>query len=325
MAESDGNRGIPVDPLDPQIRRFVTAIGAAFAAHPPLDRLAPAQARRIAEAVRAPWRQGGPQMRHTLERRIPTGQGEIRIRVYDPGAEGIKAGLIYLHGGGWTLFSLDTHDRVMREYAARSGASVIGVDYPLSPEAKFPQALGQIVALMSWLGAHARELGVDPDRLAIGGDSAGANLSVATCLALRVAGEPERLKGMLLNYGAFDSSSSEEAVRRFGGDGFPLSSAEMKQYWSNYLRSDADLRDPLACPLLARLEHLPPAFLTIPECDILTEQSLRMADRLREAGVPVHQQVYAGATHSFLEAVSVSDLASRALEDGAAWLHERLA
>lgn len=325
MADSDGNRRSIADPLDAQIRRFVTTIGAAFAAHPPLDRLEPAEARRIAEVVRAPWREGGPRMRQTLERRIPTGQGEIRMRVYDPGPEGIKAGLIYLHGGGWTLFSLDTHDRVMREYAARSGASVIGVDYPLSPEAKFPQALGQIVALARWLGVHARELGVDPERMAIGGDSAGANLSVAACLVLRDAGEPQRMKSMLLNYGAFDSTSSEESLRRFGGDGFPLSGAEMKQYWSNYLRSDADLRDPLACPLLAHLEHLPPAFLTIPECDILTEQSLRMADRLREAGVPVHQQVYPGATHSFLEAVSVSDLASRALEDGAAWLRERLA
>lgn len=311
--------------LDPDIRRFVAEVSAAFARFPPLDQLSPAEARRVAELVREPWRQGGPTMWAVTEHLIPVTGGQLRIRVYDPGPDGAKPALLYLHGGGWTIFSLDTHDRVMREYAARARIAVIGVDYPLSPEAKFPTALEQLVDLVRRLETLGGELGIDPGRLAIGGDSAGANLAVAACLSLRDAGEQHRLRGMLLNYGAFDATCSDEAVRRYGGEGFPLSREEMALYWNNYVRSPGDVENPLVCPLRARLEGLPPAFLTIPECDVLTEQSLRMAERLREAGVTVRAEVYAGATHSFLEAVSISALADRALEDGSRWLREILA
>ncbi|MGH8308630.1 MAG: alpha/beta hydrolase [Steroidobacteraceae bacterium] len=310
--------------LDPQIQRFVREIGAGFARFPSFEQLPPAEARRVAEQVRAPWRQGGPKMRAVVERDVPARGGALRIRIYDPGPGGVKPGLIYLHGGGWTLFSIDTHDRVMREYAARAGIAVIGVDYPLSPEAKFPTALEQIVDLTLWLGKHAMELGIDADRLAIGGDSAGGNLAVAACLMLRDRGEDKRLQAMLLSYGAFDAACSSEAARAFGGRGFPLSHDEMRGFWDNYLRTSEDMRNPLACPLRADLEGLPPAFFTIPECDILTEQNLSMAESLRNAGVPVRQQIYQGASHSFLEAVSISEVADRALADGSRWLREIL-
>lgn len=306
--------------LDPQIRRFVARIGAAFARYPGFAQLPLPEARAAAEQVRIPWRQGGPQMQRTFERQVPVRGGSLRVRVYDPGPPGRKPALVYLHGGGWTLFSLDTHDRVMREYAARAGIAVIGADYPLSPEAKFPLALERIVDLVRWLSVHGRELDVTPERLAIGGDSAGANLAVATCLSLRDAGEPRRIRAMLLNYGAFDTECSAEAERRFGGEGFMLTLAEMNAFWANYIRTPADAHDPLACPLKARLEGLPPAFLTIPECDLLTEQSVRMAERLRAAGVAVRAELYPGATHSFLEAVSIAAVAERALADGACWL-----
>jgi len=309
--------------LDPEIHRFVSEISAAFARYP-FEQLPPAEARQVAEEVRWPWRQGGPAMRSSVERQVPVRGGSLRIRVLDPGPHGEKPGLIYLHGGGWTLFSLDTHDRVMREYAARAGVAVIGVDYPLSPETKFPVALEQIVDLVRWLGEHAARLGVDTERLAIGGDSAGGNLAIATCLALRDAGEPGLLQAMLLSYGAFDSECSDEAARRFGGAGFPLSHDEMRGYWNNYIRTSQDTQNPLACPIRARLEGLPPAFLAIPECDILAEQSLAMAGKLRKARVPVRERHYAGATHSFLEAVSIAPVADRAFSDASQWLREVL-
>jgi acetyl esterase len=313
------------DVLDPQVRRFVDEIGRGFARHPAFDRLPPPEARRIAEKVREPWRRGGPAMRRTEELSVPVAAGALRVRLHDPGPSDRKPGFIYLHGGGWTLFSIDTHDRVMREYAARAGVAVLGVDYPLSPEAKFPVALEQIVGLVRWLGEHAAALGVDPLRLAIGGDSAGANLAVAASLMLRDAGEGGRIRAMLLSYGAFDADCSAEATRRYGGNGFPLNREEMKAFWENYVRAPEDVRNPLVCPLRARLDGLPPAFLTIPECDLLTEQSLAMAERLRKAAVPVRQELYAGASHSFLEAVSISEVAERALADGARWLQETLA
>lgn len=313
------------DDLDPEIRRFVAEVAAGYARHPSLDRLTPAQARDVCEQVRAPWAQGGPEMHGIAERRIATPHGEVRVRAYRPVPGDLQPALVYLHGGGFALFSLDTHDRVMREYAARAGVTVIGVDYALAPEARFPVALEQIVAVIRWLRAHGPELQVDPSRIAVGGDSAGGNLSIGACLTLRDAGEADAIRGMLLIYGGFQNDCSEEAARRYGGPGAVLTRDEIHVFWGDYLCRADDARNPLACPILARLEGLPPAMLTIPECDVLTEQNLQMAERLREAGVAVRAEVYAGATHSFIEAMSISAVANRAISDGANWLRAVLA
>ncbi|MBS0373848.1 MAG: alpha/beta hydrolase [Proteobacteria bacterium] len=319
------SRRDPAEALDPHVRRFVAEVNAAYANFQGFGALTPPDARRAAEVVRAPWRAGGPTMASTRELLAPVQGGAMRIRVYDPGPAGPKAGLVYAHGGGWTLFSLDTHDRVMREYAARSGAVVIGVDYPLAPEAKYPVALHQICDVVRWLGEHGAEAGVDGSRLAIGGDSAGANLAIATALRLRDAGEGGRLGALLLNYGAYDSDCSDAAAAAYGGEGYMLTREEMRGFTANYLRTPADAGDPLACPGRARLEGLPPAFLTIPECDLLTEQNVAMAEKLGRAGVAVRALLYPGATHSFLEAVSIAPVAERAFRDASAWLRAVLA
>jgi acetyl esterase len=313
--------------LDPEIATFVERLSAAWAEHPPFETLPIEEARRVAEQVREPWRKNGPQMARTTEYLVPTSAGPLRTRLYDPGLESPAPTLIYLHGGGFILFSLDTHDRLMREYAAAGRFAVLGVDYPLSPEARYPKALDDIVELVDWLQEHGpADLGVDPERLAIGGDSAGGNLSVATALRLRDRGVADRLKGLLLNYGAFAAHCSDEAEERFGGAGAVLQRAEMKHYYASYLGADGLAQpDPYAMPLLADLHGLPPAFLTIPECDLLAEQSHEMKARMEAAGVDVTAVVYAGATHSFLEAMSVAELARRAIRDGAAWVRGVLA
>ncbi len=245
------------------------------------------------------------------------------MRIQRP-AEGRLPGLIYLHGGGWTIFSVDTHDRVMREYAARAGCCVIGIDYALAPEHKFPVALEQVVDVVQWLAHEGEGLGIDAQRLAIGGDSAGANLSVAASLVLRDLPSSPPLCAMVLNYGAFISRCSAAACRRFDGPEYMLGCEEMNGYWRNYLRNDRDAQDPLACPLLAALGGLPPAFLAIAECDILAEQNVAMARRLRVSGVPTHSVVYAGASHSFIEAMSIAAVSSQALSDASEWLREAL-
>jgi acetyl esterase len=310
--------------LDPEVRRFVREMEAGWARHPGFATAPPAEARRIAEVVRAPWARGGPAMAATVERMVPVAGADVRIRIHHPGPASAKPALVYLHGGGWTIFSLDTHDRLMREYAARAGVAVVGVDYALSPEAKFPVALRQISAVVRWLQAHAATIGVDPDRIALGGDSAGANLTTASCLALRDEGDGGLVRAMVLNYGVFDRHCSGEARRRFGGPGFMLGADEMDGFWRNYLRDEREADDPLASPINADLAGLAPAFLVIPECDLLTEQSLRMADRLRAAGVRTEANLYRGASHSFLEAVSIAAVAGRALDDTAAWLRREL-
>jgi acetyl esterase len=311
--------------LDPDIRRFVREMGAAWARHPDLASVPVAEARRVAEVVRAPWTLGGPRMATVTEQRLPAGSGQVRVRYYDPGPAGPKPALVYLHGGGWTIFSLDTHDRVMRELAARAGVAVVGVDYALSPEAKYPVALDQVCAVVRHLAASGAAFDIDTARIAIGGDSAGANLAIAACLKLRNDGATMLPAAMVLNYGVFDCVSSPEATARFGGAGYMLGADEMEQFWRNYLRDERDAADPLVCPISADLAGLPPARLVVPECDLLAEQSLRMGERLRDAGVAVELALYEGATHSFLEAVSVAPLADRALADTARWLRAALA
>jgi acetyl esterase len=317
--------GAGCDGIDPDIRRFVAIVTADYARFTGGRQLTVPEMRAVAEAVRVPWRQGGPVMRRTTEQVATTPAGPVRLRVYDPGVGAKPApALVYLHGGGWTLFSLDTHDRVMREYAARAGVVVVGVDYALSPEARFPVALEQVVAVVRWLHAHGDTIGVDASRIALGGDSAGGNLSICAAIALRDAGEGDRVSGLLLIYPAFDPHCSPEALRRFGGPGAVLTAEEVDYFWDNYT-GGADVRDnPLAVPMRARLDGLPPMCLTIPECDVLTEQSRQMAERLRSAGVAVAFDVYPGATHSFIEAISIAPIAERAIEDGARWLRQTL-
>ncbi len=313
--------------LDPEIAVFVERMSRAWAEYPPFMSLPLVQARAVAEIVRQPWRTGGPAMARTVEMTAPTADGEMRIRLHDPGTAAPAPTLIYLHGGGFTLFSLDTHDRLMREYAAAGGVVVVGLDYPLSPEAPYPAALEAVVEAVAWLvGPAGRELGIDGERLALGGDSAGANLAVAAALRLREAGRGSLVKALLLNYGAFGAPCSDAAEAALGGAGAVLNRAEVDYYFANYLgAADARPNDPHARPIVADLAGLPPCLLVIPDQDVLAEQSRAMAQRLAAAGVEVEAREYAGATHSFLEAMSISALARAAIADGAAFVKARLA
>lgn len=264
-------------------------------------------------------------MQRTVERTFDPGAGELRIRVHLPvGVAEPAPALVYLHGGGFTLFSIDTHDRLMREYAQQGGFAVIGVDYPLSPEHKYPVALDRIEALMRWIKRHGAELGVDPARIALGGDSAGANMSFGTVQRLRARDEPKLVRAVLSNYGGYDSSISDDAEARFGGDASIMSRNEAEEYYANYLNGLKEANDPHVYPIRADLTGFPPVFLVIAECDILAEQGIAMASRLREAGVETRSRTYSGAIHSFLEAMSVSAVARAAIADGAAFVRDKL-
>jgi acetyl esterase len=186
----------------------------------------------------------------------------------------------------------------MREYAARSGAIVIGVDYSLSPEARFPQALNEVAGAVAWLSEEGARLGVDASRLALGGDSAGANLAVSSCLKLKAQGQAAGVRGLLCNYGFFDADLSTPSQRRYGEPGAFLSSEELDAYLVNYLGEGDPRTDPLALPILADLSDLPPSFHVIAECDPLCDGDLLMAERMARAGNRVSQTVYGGATES---------------------------
>ncbi|CAF1011665.1 unnamed protein product [Rotaria sordida] len=286
----------------------------AYARLPALDSLSVDELRRVTAIVRAPWTEGGPTMNRIEEKYV--GDYSTRIRIYYPDDSQILPALIYIHGGGWTIFSLDTHDRLMREYAGRGRIVVIGVDYSLSPEVKYPRAINEIVSVVQWLRKqNSAELSIDVCRIAIGGDSAGANLSIATNLRLRDLNE-RVLMGQLLNYGAYDRVRPESnSCVRYDGPRYRLTVDEMHFFQKNYVRDERDFDDPLVCPLHADLRGLPPSFLAIAECDVLADENRAMAQALRNANVEVEERVYQGATHSFLEAVRIATISDRALNE----------
>ncbi|MCD9004745.1 alpha/beta hydrolase fold domain-containing protein [Luteimonas sp. XNQY3] len=322
MSSTPPPAGTPHDDVAPEIRQFQQCINAGYASAGDFARLPLDDARRAAERIRAPWTRGGPTMARTTS--LPPAIAGVGVRIHHPGPPGAALpALVYLHGGGWTMFSVDTHDRLMREYAARAGIAVVGVDYSLAPDAKFPQPIAETAGVLAWLRRHGDAYAIDGTRMLLGGDSAGANLSVATSLWLRQHDQPQVL-GMLLNYGAFDREPSA-SWHRYDGPRYMLEVGEMHRFWDNYLRDDADRLDPLAEPMRGDLRGLPPAFFAIAECDILADGNRRLAAGLEAAGVAVEVKAYPGATHSFLEAVSISPLAGRAFDDAAHWLRATVA
>jgi acetyl esterase len=170
------------------------------------------------------------------------------------------------------------------------------------------------------LHADPGALGVDGSRIALGGDSVGANLALAAALALREAGESRMLQGLLLNYGAYSDDDESASFHLFDGPRYTLDRNEMRGFWQGYLRDEHDRRHPLAQPLRADLSRLPPSLLVVADNDVLRDGSLQLAAALRACGNATTLRRYAGATHSFLEAMSLASLSVRALDDSAAWL-----
>lgn len=305
--------------VDPAIREFQRLVNRDYARFSAQAGEGVAARRLVAEKVREPWRSGGPAMARIAELRV----SDIRLRIYMPQAAQPGRVLVYLHGGGWVMFSLDTHDRLMREYAARSQTVVVGVDYGLSPEAPYPRALKDVAAVLGWLREGGlSEAGLQTGdafpAIILGGDSAGANLAIASAMWARDEGR-RGADGLLLNYGAFDTAE-RSSHRRYDGGDYMLTRDEMAAFWRDYLGGAAPEHCAYARPLRAEAKDLPPTYMCIAECDILVDENCEMTAHLRKAGVEVVANIYAGATHSFLEAVSISTLAGQAFEDAAAWL-----
>jgi acetyl esterase len=199
---------------------------------------------------------------------------------------------------------------------------VIGPDYALSPEAAFPQALEECAAVVRWIAAQGAEWGLDPARIVIGGDSAGANLALGAALLLRETDPGLKLAGLLLNYGVFDSRLDTASYREFA-EGYFLTREKMRFYWECYCPRPADRLNPLAAPLRAELRGLPPVLLHIAELDVLAAENLAMAERLREAGVAVQSRVFPGTAHGFLRALRHVAASRAAAHEGAEWLARR--
>lgn len=314
--------------LDPEMAAFNAMMDRRAAAQPPITLSFPFDGpRALTEALNVPLSEGGPVMAESGDRWLPVRGRRIQCRFHRPaGTTGPLPVLVYLHGGGWVWNSIDTHDRLMREYAAAAGCAVIGPDYALSPEAAFPQALEECAAVVRWVAAHGAEWGLDPARIVVGGDSAGGNLAAGVALALRdgEGGLPQGLRGLLLNYGVFDSRLDTPSYREFA-TGYGLTLERMTFYWSVYAPRAADRAHPYAAPLRADLSGLPPCLLHVADLDVLCAENLAMAERLRAAGVAVELTVFRGLVHGFLRAVGHVAQARQAVEGAGAWLRARFA
>lgn len=266
--------------------------------------------------------EGSVPLRRERDVRLPGPHGQVPCRLYLPDDTERPPLIIYAHGGGFMQGSLPSWDAMLRELVRQSGVAALSVDYKLSPEHRFPVAFDEIVAVIRLAAREGSEFGIDPKRLAVGGDSAGANLALAAAVALRDAGE-HALGFMLLIYGCFSTDTESQSWQRFGR-GAGLSQTQMRWIWETYLEQPEQQRDWRAAPMLADLAGLPPAHLIVGNLDPLLDDSHRLADRLTQAGVPCELKVYEGLNHGFIRYGRLIAAARRAVGDCAAALSQTL-
>jgi acetyl esterase len=264
----------------------------------PLLTLTPEQARaayavaaEVLDLPRAP-------LPRVQDLQLPAADGSpLQARLYAAG-HGALPVLLYLHGGGFVIGSLETHDSLCRQLALRSGAAVLALDYRLAPEHRFPTAVDDAWAALRWLAARASTLGLDGTRLAVGGDSAGGTLAAVCALQARDAGLPLALQ-LLVTPGV--AARPDTPSQRLFGQGFLLDSEVIAWFFDHYI-DEAQRHDWRFAPLEApELEGVAPACLILAECDPLVDEGLAYGDRLRAAGVPVHLGLYRGVTHDFIK------------------------
>lgn len=276
--------------------------------------------RSAAAAPRSPIR-----MARVEEIEVPGGAVPLAARHYVPEGVGEEAPLlVFLHGGGWVLGDLDTHDGVCRLLAAGAGVAVLSVAYRLAPEDPFPAAVEDAFAAFNWTVANAAGLGADPVRIAIGGDSAGGNLAAAVSILARDAGAAMPAMQLLL-YPATDAVGGQRSRELFA-DGFLLTRADTDFCESHYLPAGSDRRDPRVSVLRAPdLSGLPPAYLATAGFDPLRDEGEDYARRMREAGVPVVLRRHPSLIHAFASQTAISTGAAAATQEAATALRAGLA
>ena len=302
-------KGEAMPALHPQIVQVLEAM--ARAGLRPIEDLTPAEARAQLEAT-AGARDAEPlPVAKVEERQIPGPEAEIRLRFYWPDLLPPAPAILYYHGGGHVIGSLDTHDLVARNLCAGVGALVASVDYRMGPEHKFPAAVEDSFAALEWVRANAASLGADPGRIGVHGDSAGANLAAVIALMARDAGLPLRLQSLV--YPVADYTLSGASYEKYARGYGILTRAAMVWFRGHYLRSSADAEDWRASPLRAsRHSGVAPAVVLTAECDVLHDDGESYAAALRRAGVPVEYREYAGMIHAFFGMVPVVDDAMNA-------------
>jgi acetyl esterase len=297
----------------------------ALAGHRGLAAMTPAQARAEIRRSARVFAAAPPPLARVEDRVVPGPAGPLAARLYVPFDDGVRRPLVvHYHGGGWVIGDLETHDTACRHLAREADVGVLAIDYRLAPEHRFPAAIDDALAAFRWAAAHAAELGCDPARVAVAGDSAGGNLAaVVAQLAARDGGP--RPVAQLLAYPVTDVSTKHPSYELFA-DGFLLTARDMDWFRMHYLPDDATALDPRASPLLAPdLRGLPPAVVLTCGFDVLRDEGEAYARRLEQAGVHVELRRSAGLIHGFCNAVDVSPASRTAMIAGCRLLRDLLA
>jgi acetyl esterase len=308
-------------PLDPAAKALMDALDDAF---PRVETMTGAEARAQLKRTVASLATDPEPVGRVENRSIPGPDGSVPVRIYWPqelpGAP--LPALVYFHGGGWVICDLDTHDPTCRAVTNNVGCVVVSVDYRLAPEHKFPAAAEDAYAATLWVAANATDLGVDATRVAVGGDSAGGNLTAAVALMARDRHTPD-IVFQLMVYPVTDITSMETPSYRDNGEGYFLTATAMEWYRRQYLTDLSEASHPYASPLQAAdLSGLPPALVITAELDPLRDEGEAYASRLRESGVPATSSRYDGVFHGFLALGTLLDAAKQANEEAYAALRE---
>ncbi len=310
--------------LDPQAAHVIELI--VKSGRPPYHQLAPKDARQLFRETRPASTPPAPQIGAVRELEADGPHGAIPLRLYRPAGVADSRRLpvlVFFHGGGWVIGDLETHDVLCRQVTAEAGVSVIAVDYRLAPEHKFPAAVDDAWAATRWIAAHAAELSVNPERLAVGGDSAGGNLAAVVALLARDAGGP-RIALQILLYPVTDLVSESQSYADLA-DGYMLTRDSMRWFRAQYLAREEDAADWRVSPLRApSLAGLPPALVVTAGYDPLRDEGEAYAKKLRNAGVSVDAVSFGSMIHGFVPMGRLIDAAFRAVTLIAGSLHQAL-
>lgn len=306
-------------PLHPQVKAVLDLMTKAG---PPMHHLTPEKAREQILAMRAT--KGEVEAVGKVEDRSIKGPGsDIPIRIYTPNGRGPFPLLVYFHGGGWVVGSIETVDASCRSLTNQVGCITVSVDYRLAPEHKFPAAPDDCYAATTWTALNAASIHGDPSRMAVGGESAGANLAAAVALMAQERGAPSIALQLLL-YPVIDRNANLPSSRE-NAEGYFLTTEMMGWFWNHYLRNDADAENPLASPLRAkRLAGIAPAVIYTAEFDPLRDEGAEYAKKLREAGIAVEYKCQEGLIHGYMGMAKAVEPAGKALQEAVVALKKAL-
>jgi acetyl esterase len=310
--------------LDPESQNLLNLMAAAN--RPAWVTLSPAEAREQYLSTRAGAQGPMPQGVTVANRTIPGPSGALAVRLYRPDSAAAEAklpALVFAHGGGWVFGNLDSHDVLCAQLAIGAGIAVLAVDYRPAPEARFPGAFDDVVAGLKWVAAHGASAGIDANKLAIGGDSAGGNLAAAVALWARDHGGP-KLKMQMLAYPVTDAVARGDSYRQFN-DGYGLNAVTMEWFFDHYTPQKGERADWRVSPLRAKsLAGLPPALVVTAGYDCLRDEGRAYAWRLQKEGTVTDLVEFGGMLHGFLSSPMLLHGARRGTALCAAALREAL-